>query len=159
MTIEVTGGRPTHYGPRESNGKFGGKSAKLGSIVEIHYDFSYDDLPTDDSGNEMVLALPAGARLVDSVFKVGTAWAGGTSLTVGLAQKDGTVIDADGLHTAAQLVTASMTAGAVLVGGGALIDASIGSDAGVVEVAATGTYTAGTAQLIVRYQPLGADNA
>ena len=157
ITLESVGGRQTVFGPRESSQKFGGKVAKHGSIVELEYKFSYDDLPDADDGNEMVAALPAGSLIVDSVLKVGTAWAGGTSITVGLEQKDGTVIDADGLHAA--ILTAALTANSIDSGGGALVGASSGANEAIVAVTASGTFTAGDATLVVRYQPMGADVA
>ena len=157
MTIEIVGGRQTHFGPRESNGKYGTKSAGDSQVCSLEYDFSYDDLPADEDGNLMVQGIPAGSVIVDSTLRVGTAWAGGTSIDIGLAQRDGTVIDADGLDAA--ILTAALTADAVIVGDGALVGATIGGNDAVVEVSATGSYTAGTAKLVVRYLPVGADAA
>ena len=157
MALESVGGRQTFFGPLGDKNKFGGKVADHGPVKTIRYSFDYDDLPDDDQNNVMVLAIPANSLIVASTLKVGTAWAGGTSISVGLEQQDGTVIDADGLHAA--ILTAALTADAIDVGGGALIGATSGANIAVVAVTASGTYTAGTAVLEVEYQTLGADAA
>lgn len=152
MALESVGGRQTFFGPSESNQKWGAKVAKHGSVTEIEYEFSYDDLPDADSGNKMNIEIPANSYVKSAVLKVGTAWAGGTNLSVGLEQTDGTVIDADGLHAA--ILTAALTANSIHVGGGALIGASSGSNDAIVAVTTTGSFTAGTAKLVVEYAEL-----
>lgn len=152
MALESTGGRQKFYGPAERNQKWGAVVASYGSIKEVEYRFTYDDLPNDDDGNEMNIRLPANSFLVDARLKVGTAWAGGTSIDIGLEQTDGTVIDADGIDAA--VATASLTANAIIDCDGALVGASIGANDAVVAVVATGTYTAGDARLVVRVQEL-----
>lgn len=157
MALESVGGRQTFFGVLPTKNKWGGKVHADGEDKELKYSFSYDDLPDDDDGNVMVLAIPANSLIVESTLKVGTAWAGGTSISVGLEQQDGTVIDADGLHAA--ILTAALTADSFDVGGGALVGASSGANDAIVAVTASGTYTAGDAQLVVKYRPIGADNA
>jgi hypothetical protein len=135
-----------HYGPRDTDASKGGQAKSTGQIKRAEWQFAYDDLPTYGSTN-LQFAIPANATIVSSKWITGTAWAGGTSLNVGLYQGDGTVIDADGLDAA---ITPT-TAGAVIDGNGALVGATIGANAGELTVAATGTYTAGTATVIVEY--------
>jgi len=135
-----------HYGPRDTDASKGGQAKSTGQIKRAEWQFAYDDLPTYGSTN-IQFAIPANATIVSSKWITGTAWAGGTSLNVGLYQGDGTVIDADGLDAA---ITPT-TAGAVIDGNGALVGATIGANAGELTVAATGTYTAGTATVIVEY--------
>ena len=136
-----------HYGPRDRDAKWGGQAKSTGQIKRAEWQFSYDDLPTAGTTN-LQFAIPASATIVSSKWITGTAWAGGTSLNVGLYQGNGTVIDADGLDAA---ITPT-TAGAVINGDGALVGAkTIGSEPGELTVAATGTYTAGTATVIVEY--------
>jgi hypothetical protein len=100
------------------------------------------------------VSLPAGAAVLDVVVKVGTAWVGGTKVEVG----DGS--DADGWVSATQGATAELTAGKVIVGAGAYAIgdaatnkglAKVYSAADTLDVTITGTYTAGTADIIVRY--------
>jgi len=135
-----------HYGPRDRDASKGGQAKSTGQIKRAEWQFDYSDLPTYGSTN-LQFAIPANATIVSSKWITGTAWAGGTSLNVGLYQGDGTVIDADGLDAA---ITPT-TAGAVIDGNGALVGATIGANAGELTVAATGTYTAGTATVIVEY--------
>ena len=157
MALENVGGRETYYGRLPEKNKQGAQIAATNLNKKIKYEFDYDDLPGADTGNEMVLEIPAGSQIVSSKLKVGTAWAGGTSIDIGLAQEDGTVIDADGLDAA--IATASLTAGAIIEGDGALVGASVGANDAVVTVGATGSFAAGTATLIVEYIPFGDDAA
>lgn len=100
------------------------------------------------------VALPAGSVVLDVVVKVGTAWLGGTKVEIG----DGS--DADGWISATQGATANLTAGASIVAGGAYAigDAATNKGLGKVyasadtlDVAITGAYTAGSADVFVRY--------
>ena len=100
------------------------------------------------------VALPAGSVVLDVVMKVGTAWVGGTKVEVG----DGG--DADGWISATQGATANLTAGATIRAAGdyAIGDAATNKGLGKVyasadtlDVAITGSYTAGTADVFVRY--------
>jgi len=100
------------------------------------------------------VALPAGSVVLDVVVKVGTAWVGGTKVEIG----DGS--DADGWVSATQGATANLTAGASIVAGGAYAigDAATNKGLGKVyasadtlDVAITGAYTAGSADVFVRY--------
>ena len=98
--------------------------------------------------------LPAGSIVLGVVAKVGTAWVGGTRITVG----DGT--DADGYISEAQGATANLTAGAAIVAGGAYAIGDAATNAGLpkvyatadsLDVTITGNFTAGTADVFVRY--------
>jgi hypothetical protein len=100
------------------------------------------------------VALPAGSVVLDVVMKVGTAWAGGTDVQIG----DGT--DPDGWISATQGAVANLTAGATVRAAGAYAigDAATNKGLGKVyasadtlDVAFTGTFTAGTADVFVRY--------
>jgi len=100
------------------------------------------------------VALPAGSVVLDVVMKVGTAWLGGTKVEIG----DGD--DADGWISATQGATANLTVGATIRAAGdyAIGDAATNKGLGKVyasadtlDVAITGSYTAGTADVFVRY--------
>lgn len=148
MTYEIDAKRgvANHYGARTTDASKGGQAKSTGKVKRAEWSFDYSNLPTYGSNN-LQFVLPANATVVSATWITGTAWAGGTSLNVGLYQGDGTVIDADGLDAA---ITPT-TAGAVINGDGALVGKTIGANAGELTVAATGTYTAGTAKLIVEY--------
>lgn len=139
------------FGARTVEDKFAGKTRTAGVVDQVVLEFNYDDLPSYGATDNNILTIPANSVIVSSKLYVKTAAVGGTSYTIGLHESDGTAIDADGLHTAAQLVTASLTAGAWLAGGGALVGATIGSAGGQIVVADTGTYTAGSYKLVVEF--------
>jgi hypothetical protein len=158
-----------HYGPRKTEGKFGRGYCSEDRVKTVEYVFSYDGLPVPGTSS-LQAVIPAYAKVVDVTFEVITAFAGGTSYDIGLAQSDGTEIDNDGFFAA--LATASINArGKIVRGAGALCPqltsttvgekvtqalTNIGSAAGELKVVATGTYTAGKAKVIVKYITEGA---
>jgi hypothetical protein len=100
------------------------------------------------------VALPAGSVVQDVVVKVGTAWVGGTDVQVG----DGT--DPDGWISATQGAVANLTVGATIRAAGAYAIGDAATNRGLgkvyaaadtLDVAFDGTFTAGTADIIVRY--------
>ncbi len=141
----------THYGAREIEDKLPSKYAGANGKEVLNYTFSYDDLPVTGD-DEAILRIPANARIARATLRVITAFAGGTSYNLGLSQSDGTVIDADGIDAAVAL-TAIDAIGDVVLCDGALVGTlvGIGSAAGQLLVAATGTFTAGKAQLEIEY--------
>lgn len=102
-----------------------------------------------------VIPIPAGSAVLDVLVSVGTAWVGGTKLEIGDAT------DPDGWISATQGATANLTAGAELRAGGAYaIGTTDGSAKALAKVYATatnltatitGTFTSGTATVVVRY--------
>jgi hypothetical protein len=144
-----------HYGPRETNGKYGAASKGTGIVKRAQWDFSYDDLP-DAATDGLGFVIPAGASIVSAKLYVDQAWtstSGTTDLTVGLQQANGTEIDNDGLVAAAEATqTAIGTEGNVVTGAGALIGKSVGANAGELVVAPTvDDLTAGKARIVVEY--------
>jgi hypothetical protein len=98
--------------------------------------------------------LPAGSVVQDVIMKVGTAWVGGTDVQLG----DGT--DPDGWVSATQGAVANLTIGATIRAAGAYAIGDAASNRGLgkvyatadtLDVAFTGTFTAGTADVFVRY--------
>ena len=141
-----------HYGPRPVNESYGARSVQ-DSIKRAVWKFDYKTLPaTGTTNQEQVIpanSVIVGARLIPTV-----TWAGGTSLTVGLAQKDGTPISATAIYTATNLTVAGnkLDKGTIQAADGTLINKlSSATYNGEVVVAATGTMTAGAAILIVDY--------
>lgn len=134
------------FGPRYPERQATAAYSVDGASVELALDFTY-------ASTSPALEMPAGFAVESVVLEVGTAWVGGTSLAIG----DGT--DPDGWFTDAQLPTASLTAGAVVVAGGAYAIGDAATNAALAKVYAaadtldivvTGTYTAGSARLVVR---------
>ena len=147
-------GVQVHYGARNTNEKFGGSYGTKDGNKMAEYTFTYDDLPAEGTG-EMQFSFPAYSKILSARLEVLTAFAGGTSYNLGLYQSDGTVIDADGIDAAVALASIDAR-GDLIECDGALIGASIGAAAGELRVAATGTFTAGKAKLVVEYMEEGA---
>jgi len=146
-----------HYGPRSTNETNGGELATGSRTKQIAYKFTYDDLP--NGGSDALRAfIPAGSVVTNAFFNTTTAFAGGTSYDIGLEQSDGTTaIDADGLFDA--LITADIDA---TVAGSLTAAEHAGTNSGVLcgqrlavdgylMVVATGTFTAGAAEIIIEY--------
>lgn len=151
-----TGQAATHYGPRSIDAKHPSQyTTNHGERVQV-VTFGYDDLPA--AGTDVaILSIPANSYIASATLRVIDAFAGGTSYDIGLSESDGTVIDADGIDAA--VATAAINAvGETVACDGALVGntAGIGAAAGQVTVAATGTFTAGKAELSVTYKPLNA---
>lgn len=134
-----------------------------GGTEQMVIDINYDNLPaettdtdndgTNDGWNDNDPFIPAGSLILRAVIVVETAFAGGTSYNFGLSEKDGSVIDADGIDaavaTAALAANLAVQCDGALVGGTALVQ----QDA-YLKVAATGTFTAGKAKLFIEYLPV-----
>lgn len=140
-----------HFGPRRTDGSYGGQVVTEGSIKEEVIRIRYNELPTGGSAKSPI--IPANASILSAVFKVKVAFAGGTSFTVGTYNSStGVAVSADGLLTAANLALANIDAvGDLVTGSGAQVNASVGTSAVRVGMAATGTFTAGYAEIVIRY--------
>ena len=133
-------------------GQTGASVDTCGGVKEVILDIS--DMSTNITaaadGHEAF--IPAGSFIVEAFLKVTTAMAGTSgTLTIGLAQKDGTVIDADGIDAA--VAQADLAAGKAVVCDGALVGgtATVGSANAYLYTTKGGTVTAGAAKLVVRY--------
>lgn len=135
--------------------------------LEVSLDFSKmtagavnftDDLNNDgtlDGWDTGMAAIPANAAVLSAQFHSTLTATGGTSFVVGTYQVDGTTIVANDLITATEGVIANMTAGKLIIGAGAKICTSSSAQGptqtSYVGVTPTGTFTAGTGKLIIRY--------
>jgi hypothetical protein len=152
MTIELAPirGVASHYGVRTSNNSLGGQeSTKEGIVKSAEWSFSYDNLSATLNSN-LAQTIPANASVVEATLYVDDPWVGGTNLTIGLYTPAGVAIDADGLVEAK--LTAALTANKVIAGDGALIGTTVGANAGQLVAATTGTYTAGSARVVVKFK-------
>ena len=152
MTIELAPirGVASHYGVRTSNNSLGGQeSTKEGIVKSAEWSFSYDNLSATLNSN-LAQTIPANASVVEATLYVDDASVGGTNLTIGLYTPAGVAIDADGLVEAK--LTAALTANKVIAGDGALVGTTVGANAGQLVAATTGTYTAGSARVVVKFK-------
>jgi hypothetical protein len=150
-----TGNAVSHYGPRDFEDKLPAQYASSQGDKTVSIQWAYDDLPVQSATDQSVLSIPAASFIVSATLRVHTAFAGGTSYNIGLYESDGTVIDADGID-AAVATAAINAAGETVLCDGALVQglAGIGTAAGQVVIAATGTFTAGEATLDIVYRTL-----
>lgn len=135
-------------------------TAGVGPVRYMVCDLNYDDLPTyttdlnnDGTNNgfsDQDAYIPSGSYITRAWIIVETAFADGTSYNLGLYQQDGTVIDADGIDAA--VAVADMGANEAVDCDGQLVGTQdlLTADAYLV-VAATGTYTAGKAKVVIEY--------
>lgn len=153
QTISNINGVRNYFGPVDpKDTKVPAKKTKLETEALV-IDFRYDDLPAASSTDEGVLVIPAKSFIVSARLQVLEAFAGGTSYNIGTAQTNGTAISAAGLFSALALASIN-TVGTWAVGGGALVGAVSSTTLdSQVTAAATGTFTAGRARLIVEYIP------
>lgn len=97
--------------------------------------------------------IPANAVITAAYIEVDVEFdsAGDTAtLSVGLKEKDGTEISADGIDSG--ILEAALTAGALVTCDGALIGASVGSvDSYIKFTYGTEAFTSGSGKLIVEY--------
>jgi len=96
--------------------------------------------------------IPAGSYIRAATLIVTSAMTGTSgTLTIGLAQKDGTVIDADGID--ATIAQADLEANEVVLCNGALAGGtlSIGAANGYIYTTLGGTVTGGRGRLVIEY--------
>jgi hypothetical protein len=122
-----------------------------GAVKSASVSFNYKDAVTNDAVN---VPVPAGSHILMVSLVVGTAWVGGTNITVG----DGS--SATGFIDGTQGATANLTAGAKLTATGAYTkggtdttaqELKLYSSADTIDVRTSGTFTAGDATLVVTY--------
>lgn len=127
--------------------------------ADLNNDGTKDGFTTGD------VYLPGSASVLRvSIFPTESA-ASGTSITVGTYGPTGTAIDADGLVTATEAVTANLATGKRVNGAGAFValtsnaGTTIGAANGYLAIAATGTFTAGKGRILIEYVDPVADVA
>jgi len=160
IRIKLTGSGGTqhaasHYGRREIEDVFGSKYAGENGKNIMSYTFSFDDLPTATL-DEAAQTIPANSYIVSATLRVLEALAGSTpTLTIGLVEKDGTTIDADGIDVA--IAEADIdTVGETVLCDGALVAGLAGTGAERAQLLVTtgGTVTAGKFSLEIEYKEL-----
>lgn len=133
-----------YLGPRKVDLGIGYSVYDTGVEKTIVIDFDHENLPAASADDAAVPVIPANAFVVSARVYADEGFAGGT-LDIGLAQKDGTAIDADGLVALGDL----SAAGTWVDGDGALVGASVG--AADAQVTVTGAPTSGRGQIVVKY--------
>ena len=142
------------FGRNYPERQVGGDVKGAGHLHIATLDFTYQS--TAASAGDCKVVIPAGATVKNVVLKTGTLWDGGTAIEIGDAA------DPNGWFTTTLLAEADLDGsdnltwvadGAYAVGNNADNKAN-GKDydaAGQIDVLITGTFTSGTARLIVEY--------
>ena len=123
----------------------------------VQYSADLNNDGTADGFDLMDTYLPARASVLRTILLVTEAAAGGTSISLGTFQQNGTAISATSLITATEGVLANLdTVGARTYGAGALNasaveTASVGANDAYVGLTVTGTFTAGKGKIIIEY--------
>jgi len=142
----------THYGTREIEDVMGSVYPTDSGKEVLEFVYSFDDLPVAGL-DAAILQIPANAVLASASIDVVTAMTGTSgTMTLGLYQPDGTVIDLDGVDVA--VAQATLVANARIACDGALIGKTIGANAGQLVVVTGGTVTAGKFLVRLEYEPL-----
>lgn len=152
-------GLPVRFGKGAQIDAVAGYASRKGDDVSVIYDIMYDRLPAF-SASEAVgqlyggypnLYIPTGAFIKSAIMNVTTAFTGATAtLSLGLVDKLGTTeIDNDGFWDA--VAVASLTAGAVITGAGALINTTLATGGYLWASVQTATFTAGRARAEITY--------
>ncbi len=153
-----------HFGRREPEKEKPGFTSTMGRKKELVLDFTYveanadsiitpgETVVTGTSDKTDVAFIPKGAVIESVKLLVGTAFATGTGIEIGLEQLDGTDIDLDGFMASGGTgAVANLTADTAVIGETTLVDTVIAND-GYILIAWTGTdATTGTAKLVVEY--------
>lgn len=145
----------THYGARDIEDVLGSKYPGVNGKNIMSYTFSFDDLPVATL-DEAAQTIPANSFIVSATLRVIEALDGTTpTLTLGLVEKDGTAIDADGIDVAIA-ESAIDAVGETVLCDGALVGklVGIGVERGQLVVTTGGTVTAGKFSLEIEYKEL-----
>tara|TARA_B100002049_G_scaffold146858_1_gene109160 strand:- start:8636 stop:9091 length:456 start_codon:yes stop_codon:yes gene_type:complete len=144
MTAELINGARTSFGPRTPETELAASVLTLGVKKQLVVPVKYDQLPTHLEDDVTGASLPANA-LITAVYATpaNVAFAGGTSYDVNLVEDDGTAVT-----TVSTIVLADLNSGAEAT----VADATVGTAGPVyVEVAETGTFTAGEGAVVIEY--------
>lgn len=154
--LDATRGVNTHYGPRATDGKYGGVLNSNGLVKKAVWVVDHADLPAGGSASNMEMSIPANSTIVSAKMYVDEAWTSTsttTDLDVGLETSAGVAIDANGLVTATEADQAAIAVlNSEITGAGALVGLSIGAAAGELVVApSVDDLLTGKARIVVEY--------
>jgi hypothetical protein len=124
--------------------------AGVSYTADLNNDGTNDGFSTGD------FYFPAQSSILRAFIVMTEAAAGGTSMAVGIHALTGAAIDADGIMTATEGVTANLALGDRVYGAGAYVAATAGTDSigaadGYLSITTVGTFTAGKGKLVIEY--------
>lgn len=147
------------FGTREVEKNSAGKVATSGAVEELVLRINdatalADTVAATDDAIVHGAEIPADSLILSADLFVTTAFAGATAtLDIGVYQRDGTIVDDDGIDAAIAVATLADNA----------VVSCDGADVGTVTATAvkiacsydTAAFTAGAATLVIRYIPKG----
>ena len=143
------------FGGRDTNNYEAGSVCTKGKVNQLEVVLDWDNLPGNGAVQGKEIGIPANSIIQSATFVVETAFTSGgaTTLSIGLQEADGTVIDADGIDatvakTAIDAVGEAVQCDGALVAGTATVGTA---DAYVYTTVASGPYTAGKGTLTIEY--------
>ena len=147
------------FGTRAKTTTGGFRLSSNGATEKLFFRFVGTDLAASVAAADDQIVygpvIPNGATILSSTLKVSTAFTSGGSATldIGLYDKDGAEVDANGLDAA--VAVAALTLGAEIAGDGLDVNTVVATSGGVkVGVSYnTAAFTAGEAVLEVEYMP------
>jgi len=138
-----------------------GKTANIGPVSYMVMDVLGGDEPdyttdlnndgTNNGFSDQDNYIPAGSFITRAIWINEVLFAGGTDYDIGLFEKDGTVINVDGIEEALLVTVIDGTNDTVLLDGaevGGILSTTLDS---YVKFTPNGTFTAGKAKLILEY--------
>jgi hypothetical protein len=152
-------GLAVHFGTRDVTTTGSHRIADNGATEKLYMYITGTDLAdaVSATSDQIVYGpvIPNGATILSATLKVNTAFTSGGSavLDLGLYDKDGSIVDDDGIDAA--IAVASLTLGAEIAADGADINTVVATTGGVKLGASydTAAFTAGEAILEVEYAP------
>ena len=130
----------------------------MGAIKTLELDLDYVASTVTAASDSHAAFIPAGAFIVNAFLIGKNASAGGTSIAIGMANKDGTNAVADSILTAALGIQANLNATTVIACNGPRATAASNLHTkfsntadGYVYTTKVGTFTAGQGRLIINY--------
>lgn len=158
MTLELqpTRGVVKNYGARITNHDVGGRNMQ-DLIKTAHWVVRWDEIQVAPTASNIEQVIPANSSIMSvrlRVIEPVASTSGTTDLTMGLREKDGTLIATTGLILGSEATNIQLAiAGNIIDGvGGSLIGTGIGAaDGELVFSASVSDLTAGVVEVIVEY--------
>ena len=163
MTVHVNSdGLEVLYGASKAVKLKGGDMKSFGDLHEVRMTITGTEVSSADAPNDKKITIPSGAYIEEAILTIGaTAFTSGGSATldigVMLDDNDGTFSTKDANGIDAAIGKATLAANARIACNGALIntvvtDGSNGLPMPISVAYGTAAFTAGVAELVIRYK-------
>lgn len=138
-----------------------GKTANNGPVSYLVMDVTAGDEPdytadlnndgTNNGFSDSDVYIPTGSFITRAIWINEVGFAGGTDYDIGLFEKDGTVINVDGIEEALLVSVINVDLDAVLLDGDEIGGILLTTKDSYIKFTPNGTFTAGNAKLILEY--------